>query len=404
MSCSALHEAWHDDYEAELAAAKYDVHIVSARHQHEVPDDSWPTTALLGLVLALAQEPPWVDPLNRSIRLTSALARLGERGLRADTVVRTCLGPQLLRRILLVAGSMWLHQSDSFDSAPAPQQLQGWFNLFKELQLADPSILGIISAAGNGRPAAQTRAWLTTGAVAHLINWDLDALTVTPDWLVLPGGRDATLWVWDRFTATSSDLWRSESLSWEIAFAEEPANVAAAVGLPLALLNERPPSAGMAMRSLRRRVLGESGEHQILGGLTPNELAQDILGLIETRNLAQAGALARRAWEAAPTIFTLGNAAGFCLVATNPNEATRILEQLKPQNAEQRALVRSNLLAAAVAAGVPRSYDDDSSTVPPDLGAFLWDLTSLGSSNPQICYTNVSEWLAKARASAPGSE
>lgn len=139
MSCSALHEAWHDDYEAELAAAKYDIHTVSARFQYEMPDDSWPTAALLSMVSDLAQEPPWISPLHRLVRLTAALARLGERGLRADTVVRTCLGPQLLRRILLVAGSLWLHHSDSRDAVP--QQLQSWFDLFDELQLPDPLLL-----------------------------------------------------------------------------------------------------------------------------------------------------------------------------------------------------------------------------------------------------------------------
>lgn len=340
----------------------------------------------------------------RSIRLTTALARLGERGLKADIIMRTCFGSQLVRHILLVTGSLWLHHENTRDTAP--QQLHAWFDLFDNLQLAEASLLAIISETGTGAPE-RTQQWLATSAIAHLIDWNLNSLTVTPDWPVLPGGRDATLWVWDRFTATSTDLWRSDSLGWEIAFAEEPENVANVVGLPLSPLRERPASAAMAIRSLRRRLTGQSDAHQILGGLTADEIAQNILGLIQTRNLTDACELARRAWESAPSVFMLANAAAFCLIPTDPSEAARLLSDLKPQNAEHRALVHANLTAAAAVAGAGWQPDDSPPVIPPDFEAFLWDLNTLTSSHPQIKYTNVADWLTQAgpaAGSAPASE
>ncbi len=72
--------------------------------------------------------------------------------------------------------------------------------------------------------------------------------------LVLPGGKDVTHWVTERFTLTYVPEWRATSLQWEQMLNSDPSETASAAGVPLALLQERAVTAEMLNSALRAKL------------------------------------------------------------------------------------------------------------------------------------------------------
>jgi hypothetical protein len=162
--------------------------------------------------------------VRRSIAVTSALARLAERGIPADEIMRTCLGPVLIRHILLHVAAMWLSVArGDLDPSDIPHHFEPWFVIFdKEPALkigADLELSEVLVAAMNGLPIRAAKEWVREAAIAHLLDWRVDNflhVKLSPDETVLPAGRDATQWIFDRFTKTSTDDWEKTSLEWEL--------------------------------------------------------------------------------------------------------------------------------------------------------------------------------------------
>lgn len=88
-------------------AAKFDAGRERLSLQFEQPSETWSTSALLRTARDLLLTPPTSDPWWRSISITTSLARLGERGLSADAVVRTGLARDLVKLIVRDAAMFW---------------------------------------------------------------------------------------------------------------------------------------------------------------------------------------------------------------------------------------------------------------------------------------------------------
>jgi hypothetical protein len=86
---------------AENRATSFDARRAALERRDEMPDHSWTTTELLARVEELFRAQPNIDGPFRTIAITTGLARLGERGLPVDWLVRDRIGPGLIRRVIL---------------------------------------------------------------------------------------------------------------------------------------------------------------------------------------------------------------------------------------------------------------------------------------------------------------
>lgn len=101
-ACIAVWHAQEAALERDTASRQYDISVV-VRSVSGEPTAHWPTAALVKTVDSCLLQPPWESPdrFMRSILITSALARHGERGIPADAVIRTALAPRLRRQVIL---------------------------------------------------------------------------------------------------------------------------------------------------------------------------------------------------------------------------------------------------------------------------------------------------------------
>lgn len=198
----AAHEAQQASFDSE--ARSFDVGAVAAAYRGREPSAVWPTTALLRVVHDGLERVPWrSEAFHRSVMITSALARLGERGIPADAIVRLCIGPLLARRVTVhVVHALAATRRREVTEEQLPWQLRGWLPSFAHLPDMDES--GLMMSALTGPGVAELTQWIDEAALSHLIVWQRDAhrVRVDPEDRVMPGGVDATRWIFDRFTNT----------------------------------------------------------------------------------------------------------------------------------------------------------------------------------------------------------
>lgn len=411
LSCEAVADDLDLEWNTEVAAARYDVRVVTGSWLHTMPTDEWPTAALLRSTSDLILSLPWENPRWRSVSITSGLARLAERGIPADMVIRTCVGPALLRQALFVASSVWC-ESDPPERGRVPHQLRGWLQLIEDCGcgidcLRSPS--EVFTAVINDPSWRRAEEALHHGAVAHVIDWqiaDYLKVDIPPEDTILTGGLEPTQWVYDRFTKTTTGEWRTSSLQWEIVFGDDPQRVAETAGLSLELLAERPSSHRMASRSLTRRLLRQRGHQPPAEELAATQLVESLVGLLQRGLFNQARELAWRTYRMAPGEFEVANAAAFCVLPFDPREAAGIFAKLKPRTPEERLLLELNRSTARLAAGDlmgVRSSLGELQTDNDDASFFLWRPEGLTKAQPQIAHMSVGEWVADVKRLA-GSE
>lgn len=392
---------------SDSAARSFDVGAISSQFSGVMPDYTWPSTALLRLVHDQTLAAPWSNPLRRSIAVTSALARLAERGIPADAIMRTCLGPVLIRHILLNVATMWLSVGrGDFEPSNIPRHFEPWFAIFdKEPALkmgADLELNEVVVAAMNGLPNLEAKEWIRNAAIAHLLDWRIDNfLRVKPslDETVLPAGRDATQWIFDRFTKTSTDDWEKTSLEWELVFAHHPKQVASQVAVPLDLLLERPCSDELIVESMRRRLLTSVGDDPIVGDLKAIEILETIISLLNSGQYEQARLLSRRAREIAPNHQQVSNAMAFCTIPFDPREARRLIDQLVNLTPFESVLATVNRISSYIVEGNLDEAKGLLSGIRDPYGmyeAYLWEPVSLEDKVPEIRWTRVDEWIVRA--------
>ncbi|MCA0144820.1 hypothetical protein [Blastococcus sp. LR1] len=288
---------------------------------------------------------PWAaGGFHRSVLITSALARLGERGILADAIVRLCIGPLLARRVTLhVVHAMAATRRGVVDADALPRQLRGWLTAFAHLPDMDES--GLLMSALTGPGIAELNQWIDEAALAHLIVWRRDAQRVQlePADRVLPGGVDATRWIFDRFTKTRLDEWRTASLQWELAFLDRPEAVCGDAGVPVRLVAERPVSMAMVVSALARRVCAASSDAEVLAGMTASEVMQELVTLTKVGAFDAAVGLAARASSAAPASVELAIAHAFLRIVRHPGAAETELRQILRSSPGQKPLISVNI-------------------------------------------------------------
>jgi hypothetical protein len=160
-------------------------------------------------------------------------------------------------------------------------------------------------AALAGGPAEAANEWVRTAAVAHIIAWRVDGylrVDRSIEDFVLPAGKDATRWIFDRFSKTYPDEWLTTSHPWELVFNRQPAMTANRVGLPLSLLEERFVTDDAIIGALDRRLTSPHDQDVLESGLRTEELFEAIVALLEAREFQSACILARQSCEASPQV------------------------------------------------------------------------------------------------------
>lgn len=383
-------------------AAKFDAGRERLSLQFEQPSETWSTSALLRTARDLLLTPPTSDPWWRSISITTSLARLGERGLSADAVVRTGLARDLVKLIVRDAAMFWAASvAEDIERVEVPDVLAPWVALLQ----ADPSLARhknelpphIASVALAGDLGATAEKWIRNAAIAHIVSWRVDDylhVEREPRDLVLPGGKDVTHWVTERFTLTYVPEWRATSLQWEQMLNSNPSETASAAGVPLALLQERAVTAEMLNSALRAKLIGrvdEEFEQRELGDSSIAALAR----LLEGRQYETALQMAQRFHEAQPQATHFAMAYAFCLIPINAARARSSLENFQPSEGSIGATIREiNLASCAL---IDRNLDKAAEHVASivtesDSAAWLWDPVSLVLGEPLVRYWHIEEW------------
>lgn len=316
------------------AAAYYDNSVPYQEREKFEPNVSWPAAALVRCIETYMAQPPWgEEAFRRSVWLTSAIARLGEKGLYADAVVRTCVAPALKRRLAFHIATAW-HTGLSLSRAEMiiPSVLEPWLLTFEELTHLDPdgdrvpALEEVLVKASTGDFNQFIDEWIANTAISHIIAWRLDGalkVEVLPSDVVLPGGATATRWVFDRFSQTYMDDWQEESLAWELSYAQSPEATAKRAGIPLTLLEERPTASVLAVEAIVRRHTDSTGivTSTAFAGVDIQEIQEQIVFLATAGDIKQAQDLARAATEKTPHHTQLRNAFAFTLIPSDPAAA-----------------------------------------------------------------------------------
>ena len=387
--------------EVDVSARRYDLRQLDEDWVGGLPDASWSTAALVLRVRSGILTPPWVDPLRRSISVTQSLGLLGERGLHADAYVRSYLVRPLTRRIVGEATHAYLHRQDVKGGRDDyPPQVTDWFDDIEALRGSTaraPEVLAAVFASPMMDRAAQ---WISSAAMAHIVDWrSVDYLSVQSDArdLVLPGGTDATNWVFDRFSLTSMAEWRRGSVEWELAFAQEPQRVSDFVGVPRAVLDERPTSLELALTAQLQGLVSIGGREEVAKGVYVTEMIEQILAALRLGDFDRALREARKAHSMAPHEFVTTNALAFCLVAIQPGEVVDLLNGVSPRGAEESGLIAANQASALVRLGRRREAEQLLTMVTGDTTAYLWGPSSLVEEIPTVDLVSMGAWAEDLR-------
>lgn len=352
--------------------------------------------------------PPYSNPLRRAVTITMALARLGERGLPADAVMRTCLGPRLARHILVTASTLWCGEKQSQVRRDRLQpEIIPWLELIDRTAKVPKGEMGlapVTAATLAGEPMAVAREWVDTAAVAHLVGWRLDGyLRVArgPDDCLLSGGRSATIWVFDRFTETFLDAWSPSSLDWELAYAQQPAGVAARIGLSQSMLSERPTSVGLVQEEVARRLVSPSARRSPDSEASEYEVIEGLVALLHASEFEAARSVARQAYEESTSVFALKLAYAFCSLPLDPAGAREVLASLRPENEQQAALSAVNRATSHLFDGHLDQAAETIEEVNAELAslteAWLWDPAEAACGCARLRYGLVQDWLEDLR-------
>ncbi|MEX2375673.1 MAG: hypothetical protein WD942_08840 [Dehalococcoidia bacterium] len=351
-----------------------------------MPGHHWHTSSLLHLVAQACVQSPWVvagfigwgDSYKRHVAVTSAAARLSERGFDIETVVRGGLGQSFVGTVVAAACRAATEMLvDGADSIPrAPRQLGTWLldaapspldeidqhSLFSRV-VGDPEFRDFTGRVG---------AYVTSGAsrAADILCWRLpgdeewDALR--PETVRLD---DDAVWLRDRFLSTYLDEWATKSLHREYRY-----SLGRLSGpVPPSEMGKRKVPVQVLESQIARRHVLEEGPGT--GGFAP--LQDEALSLLHEGNIEAATGLFQGALYSSPDSPRLQNNLAFCLIPTQPEQAAVILESLHRKGFE-RELTAANLATAAVVRGDPegarRWANEVGGSLSGEQSYYLWDL------------------------------
>lgn len=408
LRCQELGRSAADEIAAFQKAAQFHLIGDHVRLGEEGPTASSPTAALFECVASAVLSPPWSDPLKRSVWATSALARLAERGIPADAVVRRHLARPLHRRIALNIATTWNLIREHGSREGLPWELTSWVDEFEAAtdfgkKHPDAKLMDVVTEVLTGEFRKQIDNWLQTAAVAHIVGWraqDYLTVDVPTDVLTVSGGISCSQWIFDRFTKNYLHEWENESVAWELSFALSPEETASRAGVSNSWLQERAPSSVLAQAALiRQHTLWQREPDIILSGTTEAHVIEDILYLVNNDALRAAQEYAAEACERNPGSSTLRRLSFFTRIPSDPAEA---LEFYLSDSAMPDPWLRYiNLASCAIAlddmAGVRTHLQNLSECELEGKSGWLWapDIEA-GKANLRT-YSAVA-WLAEASA------
>lgn len=387
-------------------AARFDVGREVLARGDEMPDQTWPTTTLLAFVHRHLLNQPNVRGLWRATAITTALARLAERGIPADCVVRTCIGPTLLRRILMTTSATWLATRAGDIPRDRIPELEGWFQLFDDNfgeidGSADHTYISTLAMKGAIRATADT--WLADASITHIVGWRLDGylhVDPVPASLELPCGLSGTRWIYERSVLTYPAEWHPDSRVWESAYTADAQTVTEFIGLPRSILAERTVTPEALARAQLEVVSGRT--KPLIEDMIMEEIIETIVSMMETGMFAAARDLARRANEKRPNDPHIQLVYAFCTIPFDCDEAEGLLISLSqlPNNA-LLPVVQLDLAAVALMQGRQAAALEIAASIARDQAeapqcAWLWEPGSLPH-EPRIMYGSAEDWLNRLR-------
>lgn len=309
----------------------FDANRLLLSHGTEEPCSRWETAALLRLVSESIDGGRRGLSRRRTIMLTSALARLGERGIGADMVLRTWMGPRLVSLALLMASYQWHEcrvRGRRPDAALAP-----WVEILDGRLGTDTDrgLHGAVLEADDALKALAER-WRRSAAVAHLVDFRVSGYLSTDvdrSDLVLAAGEGATVWLFERLTLTYLDQWSSASLQWELAYIDQPSEVVRVLGVDDGILAERRVPLGGIAGEISRRLLANGVAGEPVDGLSTQEVSQEVIRFLRLGDHGGALDLATRAFLKSPRDDEVALALACCLMVSAPEQARDLLEQLQ---------------------------------------------------------------------------
>jgi hypothetical protein len=383
----------------------FDASLELARVAGSMPDHKWSTSALVRGVLEHLEEAPLPGGLRRGVFITTALARLGERGILADAVVRTCVGRHLVRHIVLRTASVWLSRQAGEDS---PSHETYFDDLLAEIDDralaadAHPTVHSVFVSSIQGKLGNRIERWIDEASIADIIGWnftDYMAVNIAQADRLLPPGSDATRWIFDRFARTYLDEWKGPSLLWELVYSHNPDLIAAVAAVPRAVLAERAVAPSDVITNLEHRLTGVTVE---LGSedLQTVEIFEAATRLLHEQRNDEALAIARQAADGDPNNQKMRQIYAFCLIPHHSTQARQLLDDIAIDSPLTAAVLEANRISvlltesdfdAALELLVGGTWSDHTE------GVWLWQPSSLLLGRPVVLHTSLTRWAEEAR-------
>lgn len=356
--CRALARRLASERQARLNAETFDVsriHFSCAPNVTTLPNGEWHPAALFHSVAKDVVSHPWLDQseLQRKIRLTLALTRIGELGVPPDVIVRVGF-----RRRIKAAIKVRVMSELSAGSAigSVPLELGVWLDLVAEtvdsavIESDDDSrLLSMFHAFEHGAFAQRMDNWMDSAPIESIFSWlytEEKAHDLREEDINIRGGHEAVYWLVDRFTHTHYRDWYRTSLYWELRFAANPELTATEAGLPLSLLSRRPSHTGLLVESIVARASYALDHESLIGDVSNQELLSYVFELLRSGAIDQAIGVLRSILDKYPTLWAVRSLLGFCLIPKDPRVALEQIDKCAREVGGGTALLLANRAAA----------------------------------------------------------
>lgn len=407
VSCTAMADEAHREAQAERSASTYDARRRALESHGALPDETWTCSALVMCVENLLQSQPNIDAPFRSVAITMALARLGERGIATDWLVREQMGPGLVRRIIVAATSVWHRiRLGEIDHHHVPE-LHGWLSRIDqdapENYETGRDRARLIMSALTGTTYTRGAAWLMDASIADISARRLNDYTRSPpepDDLALPGGSAATRWFYERITRTYLSEWSPESWVWEASYQKHPSQVARRAGIPLPALEERTTTPDQLSIAASVFVLEDLGT--ILPGMARNEFVELVAHHLDRGEHDDARALSEAAFGERPGDVDVRSVHAFCWLPLAPRRSREIIDSTRVSRTMATAVRSINRATSFLAEENEAAALAEIASLTPeadgfDDAAWLWDPQDFAAA-PTVIFVSPGQWIERAMA------
>jgi hypothetical protein len=332
----------------EPSGVAYDASQIEMRYSGE-PGHDWHPAALLRVLAEACSTPPWQrsprfrSPLERSVHVGAAAARLGERGFSLDELLRCVFQPMIVGELLRFSLRIAFDLAHPDEASSVPDFLTHLGEDMRE-RAGDahsgesfPAYLNRVAHEAPVRASGQRVAgWIRQAPLRDLLYWRLPSRS---DWDAFPELEVGTQvcesrWLADRFLLTYLQDWHTASLHDEFRWKRGERR-------------GRVPVELMELRSVPQERLNEEVATRAVDGEAhdPRALLTTAVEYLRVGNVDQAVALFQGALAVAPNSW-VRNCLAFCLVPADPAWAELMFRELLAEGFDP-ALLRANLAATA---------------------------------------------------------